>query len=102
MVAINGGCQAFRRVDYLERGPLNEGFVDHHLLDVWWSLVLRDRGEDQPPGRAVSLDGLPIVRHEQGASDDLADVERGRLVKRNFYRFLDRFGARRDLLVHPG
>jgi hypothetical protein len=102
VVAIDGACQAFRRADYVERGPLDERFTHHSYLDIWWSLVLRDRGEVKPPGRAVSLDGLPIVRHEQGAGDDLADVERERLVKRNFYRFLDRFGARRDLLVRPG
>ncbi len=102
VVAIDGVCQAFRRADYVERGPLDERFTHHGYLDVWWSLVLRDRGEDEPPMRAVSLDGLPIVRHEESSGDDLASVELERLVKRNFYRFLDRFGARRDLLVHPG
>lgn len=100
--AIDGVCQAFRRADYASRGPLNEHFIDSRHLDIWWSLVLRDRGADEPPGRAVSLDGLPIGHHEQGAGDNLANVERERLGKRNFYRFLDRFGARRDLLVHPG
>ena len=99
--AIEGYCQAFRRVDYIERGPLDERFRFYRNLDIWWSLVLRDEGEDGVPRRAVRLDGLPIVRHEHRGWTSLADDERDRQSKRNFYRIIDRFGSRRDLLVQP-
>ena len=92
-------CQAFRRADYAARGPLDERFRFYRNLDIWWSLVLRDEGEGSAPRRAVSLDGLPVVRHEHRGYTSLPDDERDRQSKRNFYRIIDRFGSRRDLLV---
>ena len=99
--AIEGYCQAFRRADYAERGPIDERFRFYRNLDIWWSLVLRDMGPGLPPRRAVSLDGLPLVRREHRGYTSLPDEERDRLSKRNFYRIIDRFGSRRDLLVQP-
>jgi hypothetical protein len=100
--AIEGYCQAFRRADYAERGPLDERFTFYRNLDIWWSLVLRDEGTEAPPRRAVRIDGLPADRHEHRGYTSLPEAERDRLSKRNFYRIIDRFGPRRDLLVHPG
>jgi cysteinyl-tRNA synthetase len=97
--AIEGYLLAFRRDDVLGRGPLDEHFRFYRNLDIWWSLVLRDEGEGRPPRRAVSLAGLPAVRHEHRGYASLPDVERDRQSKRNFYRILDRFGSRRDLLT---
>ncbi|OGO58270.1 MAG: hypothetical protein A2Z32_04710 [Chloroflexi bacterium RBG_16_69_14] len=100
--AIEGYLQAFRRADYAARGPLDERFRFYRNLDIWWSLVLRDEGEGSPPRRAVRLDGLPAIRGEHRGYTSLPDDERDRQSKRNFYRIIDRFGARRDLLVRPG
>lgn len=100
--AIEGYCQAFRRSDFVERGPLDERFRFYRNLDIWWSLVLRDAGEGEPPRRAVRLDGLPLVRHDHRGWASLPDDERDRQSRRNFYRIIDRFGARRDLLTDPG
>jgi hypothetical protein len=100
--AIEGYAQAFRRADYLERGPIDERFRFYRNLDIWWSLILRDNGEGQPSRRAVALDGLPLVRHEHRGYTSMPEDERDRLSKRNFYRIIDRFGSRRDLLVRPG
>ena len=100
--AIEGYVQAFRRADYLARGPLDERFRFYRNLDIWWSLVLRDEGEGSLPRRAVSLAGLPLARHEHRGWTSLPDDERDRQSKRNFYRIIDRFGARRDLLTRPG
>jgi cellulose synthase/poly-beta-1,6-N-acetylglucosamine synthase-like glycosyltransferase len=97
--AIEGYCQAFRRADAAERGPLDERFRFYRNLDIWWSLVLRDEGEGSPPRRAVRLEGLPLERHEHRGWTRLPDEERDRQSKRNFYRIIDRFGWRRDLLV---
>jgi len=98
--AIAGYLQGFRRTDAAARGPLDERFRFYRNLDIWWSLVLRDEGEGSPPRRAVSLGGLPAVRHEQRGDASLPVAERKRQGKRDFYRTIDRFGQRRDLLVN--
>ncbi len=95
---IEGYCQAFRRSDVIARGPLDERFRFYRNLDIWWSLVLRDEGPDRPPRRAVRID-LPLDRHEHRGYTSLPEDERERLSKRNFYRVLDRFRSRTDLLV---
>jgi hypothetical protein len=100
--AVEGYCLAFRRSDYAVRGPLDERFTFYRNLDIWWSLVLRDEGDAELPRRAVALDDLPLRRHEHRGYTSLPDAERDRLSKRNFYRIIDRFGSRRDLLVRPG
>jgi hypothetical protein len=97
--AIEAYCQAFRRSDYIARGPLDEHFRFYRNLDIWWSLVLRDEGPARVPRRAVALGGLPLERHEHRGWTSLPDDERDRLSKRNFYRVLDRFRDRQDLLV---
>jgi hypothetical protein len=99
--AIEGYALAFRREDYAERGPLDEKFRFYRNLDIWWSLVLRDEGEGTAARRAVSID-LPATRHEHRGWTSLPDDERTRQSKRNFYRIIDRFGWRRDLLIARG
>ncbi len=99
--AIEGYCQAFRRADAIERGPLDERFRFYRNLDIWWSLVLRDAEEGEPPRRALCLDGLPLARHEHRGWASLPDDERDRQSRRNFYRIIDRFGSRHDLLIAP-
>lgn len=98
--AIEGYVQAFRRDDAAAYGPLDERFRFYRNLDIWWSLVLRDGAEDdEEPRRAVRIDGLPLERHEHRGWASLPGEERDRQSKRNFYRIIDRFGSRRDLLV---
>jgi hypothetical protein len=97
--AIQGYLLAFRRSDYVERGPLDEHFAFYRNLDIWWSLVLRDEGEDEGARRAVRVPGLPLERHAHRGWLDLDAQERDRRSKRNFYRILKRFATRRDLLV---
>jgi hypothetical protein len=100
--AIEAYCLAFRREDFAARGPFDERFRFYRNLDIWWSLVLRDEGEGTAPRRAVALAGLPLTRHEHRGYAGLAPDERDRQSKRNFYRIIDRFGSRRDLLVGDG
>ena len=94
--AIEGYAQTFRRADYAERGPLDERFRFYRNLDIWWSLVLRDGGEDGANRRAVAVD-LPAIRHDHRGYAGVPEDERNRLSKRNFYRIIDRFGSRLDL-----
>ena len=94
--AIEGYLLAFRRADAAARGPLDERFRFYRNLDIWWSLVLRDEGDDRPPRRAVAVE-VPAIRHEHRGWTSVAEAERDRLSKRNFYRIIDRFGHRLDL-----
>ena len=96
--AIEGYVMAFRRADAAARGPLDERFRYYRNLDIWWSLVLRDEGEGSPPRRAVSV-AVPATRHDHRGFLSLLDDERDRQSKRNFYRIIDRFGWRTDLLI---
>lgn len=98
--AIEAYLQAFRRADYAARGPLDEHFRFYRNLDIWWSLVLRDEGEHGPHRRALRLE-LPAVRHAHRGYTSVPEPERERLSRRNFYRIIDRFGQRRDLLRQP-
>jgi GT2 family glycosyltransferase len=95
--AIQGYLMAFRRADFVARGPLDEAFRFYRNLDIWWSLVLRDEGEDAAPRRAELVPGLPLRRGEPHAWRFTPPAERDRLSKRNFYRILDRFRTREDL-----
>lgn len=99
--AIGGYCLAFRRHDHIARGPLDEKFRFYRNLDIWWSLVLRDDGPGSSPRRALVIPDLPLVRHEHRGWTSLLPAERDRLSKRNFYRIIDRFGSRTDLLIAP-
>ena len=96
-VAVQGYLMAFRRADAAARGPLDEAFRFYRNLDIWWSLVLRDEGEDAAPRRAAVVAGLPIERGEPRAWVTTPPAVRDRLSKRNFYRILDRFRTRPDL-----
>jgi hypothetical protein len=98
--AIRGTCMAFRRSDYAARGPFDERFRTEPHLDAWWSLVLRDEGPDRAPRLARRLDGLLLERHPRRTGAPISDEEAARLARRNFYRVIDRFGGRRDLLAH--
>ena len=97
--AIDGSVLAFRRADSAAAGPLDEAFRFYRNLDIWWSLALRDRGDDVQPRRAVVLPDIPVVRHEHRGWASLGEAERERLSKRNFYRVLDRYRGRTDLAV---
>ena len=97
VVAVDGLAMAFRRADYVARGPLDEHFTLEAFLDAWWSLILRDVPEDAGdaagPRDALVVDARYALR---GAARPEADE---RLVKKHRYRFLRSFAARRDLLL---
>ena len=99
VAVVDGGVLGFRRDDVLARGPLDEAFRTGRHLETWWSLVLRDTGEGTTPRRAVRLADLPLVRHDRPDDDGFRPAERSRLDKRAFYRLVDRFGRRLDLVV---
>jgi hypothetical protein len=99
--AIDGCWLAFRREDAERLGPLDEKFAFHRYLDTWWSLVLRAGTGADEPRRAIRLP-LPLTRHADPDDGDPGDDGRDRFAKRNFYRVLDRFRERTDLLRSGG
>lgn len=101
--AIEGAALAFRRADYVERGPLDEHFAHRASLDAWWSLVLRDRADDADEDvahrHAVQAGSGLVVRHHGQDPVDGPRPEQERQARRNRYRLLKQFATRRDLLV---
>lgn len=95
--ALDWGMLAFRREDLMARGPLEERFHLGRSLGPWWSLVLRDEGPDAAPREALAL-SLPL---EAIPATDDDDPALARAIKRDFYRLIDRFGHRYDLLRSP-
>ena len=93
--AIEAYCMAFRRADALAAQGFDPKFRFYRIADIEFSFRLRDRGS----GRAVAVAGLPLLKHEHRLWEATAPEERDRLSRRNFYRFLDRWGKREDLLV---
>ncbi len=95
--AIEGYLMAFRREVLREAGLLDEKYRFYRHLDLDFSFAVRSFGY-----RAVMDADLPVIRHEH--VDWLATPveERDRLSKRNFYRFLHKWGERTDLLVGRG
>lgn len=92
--AIEGYCMAFRRADAQAVQGFDPKFRFYRIADIDFSFRLRERG-----GRAVVLAGLPLTRHEHRMWEATPPPERDRLSRRNFYRFLERWGKREDLLV---
>lgn len=90
--AVEGYLMAFRR-EVLDRA----GFFDEHYrwyrtADIEWSFRVRDAGY-----RAVVVP-MPVRKHEHRMWFETPPADRARWSKRNFYRFLDRFRDRWDLV----
>jgi GT2 family glycosyltransferase len=94
--AIEGYCLAIRREALRTVAGIDRRFRYYRNADLDLSFAVRNAG-----WRAVRTEALPLVRHEHRGWASLPDAERDRLSKRNFYRFLDHWGDRRDLLLHP-
>ena len=65
----------------------------YRTADIDLSFRIRDLGR-----RAFVVD-VPVVRHEHRMWHATPVAERDAASKRNFYRFLERFRGRTDLLV---
>lgn len=92
--AVEGYCLAVRREALRQVGGFDRRYRFYRNADLDFSFAVRDAG-----WRAVRTDPLPAIRHEHRGWSALPDAERDRLSKRNFYRFLDRWRDRPDLLL---
>ncbi len=91
--AVEGYLMAFRRDVLRDAGLFDERFRWYRTADIDCSFRIRDAGR-----RAVVVD-VPIRKHEHRMWNATEPAERDRLSKRNYYRFLERFRGRTDLLV---
>jgi cysteinyl-tRNA synthetase len=95
--AIQAYCMAFRRDALKEVGLMHEGFRFYRNLDIDYSFQFKEHGY-----RIVADSSLPLVRHEHRQWTELDDNQRDELSRKNFGRFLKRWGNRPDLLIASG
>jgi glycosyltransferase involved in cell wall biosynthesis len=91
--AISGQCMAFRRKLLKRTGLFDEHYRHPYYMDIDFSFVIRDQGT-----YAVTTAQLPITNHADTQNTELSDAEHSRLTRRNFYRYLGKWGDREDLL----
>lgn len=94
--AVEGYCLAVRRDALRAVGGFDRRFRFYRNADLDFSFAIRDAG-----WRALRTGPLPLVLHEHRGWTSVSEAERDRLSKRNFYRFLEHWGDRHDLLLHP-
>lgn len=93
--AIEGYLMAFPRALLQDGVRFDEKFRFYRTADIELSFQIKARG------LRATVTPLPLLRHEQRMWANTSEEERARLSKRNFYRFLDRWRGRTDLLVAP-
>ena len=93
--AVEGYLMAFRRDVIRDVGLFDEKFKWYRTADIECSFRVKDAGL-----RAVIV-SAPVTKHRHRMYHVTPAAERDRLSKRNYYRFLERFRGRFDLLVDP-
>jgi GT2 family glycosyltransferase len=88
-------CMAFQRKLLNTTGLFDERYRFAYYMAIDFNFAVRDSGV-----RAVVTPNLPIRSYPPFQDAALSDEERARLRKRNFYRFLDKWGDRDDLLLY--
>jgi GT2 family glycosyltransferase len=92
--AINYQCMAFRRTLLKQIGLFDERYRYPYYMDIDFNFAIRDQGRE-----AVVTPNLPVICHPAAQDRSPSDAEHTRLTKRNFYRFLEKWGNREDLLL---
>jgi hypothetical protein len=91
--AVEGYLMALRRELLTEGLAFDERYRFYRAADIDLCFQAKDRGY-----RVVRVPA-PVRRHEHRRWAATSQADRERLSKRNFYRFLDKFRGRTDLLV---
>ena len=95
--AMQAYFMAFRREAVRTVGLMREVFRFYRNLDIDYCFQFKDKGY-----RVVADASLPVVRHEHRQWTELDDNQRDELSRKNFGRFLKRWGNRPDLLITAG
>ena len=93
--AIEGYCMALRREVVAEVEGFDERFRWYRTADIELSFRVKDRG------LRTDVVPLPVIKHEHRMWFETEPAERATWSKRNFYRFLDRWRDRWDLVLDP-
>ena len=94
--AMQAYCMSFRRDDLVAVGLMHESFRFYRNLDIDYCFQFKNAGF-----RIVCDSSLPLVRHEHRQWEELDNNQRDELSRKNFGRFLRRWGNRPDLLINP-
>ncbi len=91
--AVEGYLMAFRREVLVEVGGFDEKFRWYRTADIEWSFRVKDAG--------YRCEVVPVAvdKHEHRMWFSTPPAERARWSKRNFYRFLDHWRDRWDLVL---
>ena len=92
--AMQAYCMAFRREEVNTVGLMRECFRFYRNLDIDYCFQFKDKGF-----KIIADSSLPLVRHEHRQWTELDDNQRDELSRKNFGRFLKRWGNRPDLLL---
>ncbi len=95
--AMQAYCMAFRREAVRKVGLMHEGFRFYRNLDIDYCFQFKEKGY-----KVMADNTLPLVRHEHRQWEELDDGQRDELSRKNFGRFLRRWGNRPDLLIAAG
>jgi hypothetical protein len=91
--AVEGYLMAFRHDVLILAGPFDEKFRWYRMADIDWSFRVKDVGL-----RTVVVP-VPVTKHEHRMWFETPPAQRASWSKRNFYRFLDRWRNRWDLVL---
>ena len=94
MDAMQAYCFAFKRARLKTVGLPREVFRFYRNLDLDFSFQFKQCGY-----RIVANPDLPVSLHEHRVWSELAEAERDELSRKNYGRFLRKWGDRADLLV---
>ena len=95
--AMQAYFMAFRRSAVNTVGLMREAFRFYRNLDIDYCFQFKDKGFC-----VVADNSLPLTRHEHRQWTQLEENQRDELSRKNFGRFLRRWGNRPDLLVTAG
>ena len=95
--AMQAYCMAFRREAVRAVGLMHEGFRFYRNLDIDYCFQFKEKGY-----RIVADSSLALARHEHRQWTELDEGQRDELSRKNFGRFLRRWGNRPDLLISAG
>lgn len=91
--AVEGYLMALRREVLVDAGLFDERFRWYRSADIDYSFRVKETG------MRTEVVPVPVVRHEHRMWHRTPPPERARWSKRNFYRFLDRWRDRWDLVA---
>jgi hypothetical protein len=91
--AVEGYLMAFRREVLAAVGGFDERYRWYRTADIDWSFRVKDAGF------GCRVVPVPVVKHEHRMWEAASEGQRASWSKRNFYRFLDRFRDRWDLVL---